>query len=164
MPFSNIFFSRPLFKRKIPPYPIYWKGDPQLRIYLPLFWMKLLKPKVNIPNDRVHFEIHPQMTKIDVKNYLEKIYNVSVIDVQVKVDLGILIRFIDMSTNIQYGLDQDRKYAFVTLGNGETFTFPDILKASPLNKVEDEVKIGREISKSEKIKYWDRLSIPKWFR
>ena len=61
-------------------YPLYRRGNPQLRIYLPNFWMKLLNPEkqfVRAPPNRVTFEVSPEMTKLDVKNYLEKIYKVN---------------------------------------------------------------------------------------
>ena len=60
-------------------YPLYRRGNPQLRIYLPNFWMKLLNPEksyVRAPPNCVTFEVSPAMTKLDVKNYLEKIYKV----------------------------------------------------------------------------------------
>ena len=77
-------------------YPIYQKGNPQLRVFLPNFWMKMVKPDYNqygasTPSNKVtvifkctklsltlqaQFIVSSQMTKHDVKNYLEKIYQV----------------------------------------------------------------------------------------
>ncbi|GFO33387.1 hypothetical protein PoB_005989200 [Plakobranchus ocellatus] len=51
----------PLWRRRIPKYPVYWKGDPQLRVFMPQFWMKLIKPDYDIPKNQVHFEVHPQV-------------------------------------------------------------------------------------------------------
>ncbi len=51
---------RPLWKRAIPKYPVYWKGNPQLRIFLPLFWMKVVKPEIRQPPDTIMVEVHPQ--------------------------------------------------------------------------------------------------------
>ena len=53
-------FTSPLWQRNIPPYPIYQAGDPQLRVFLPLFWMKVIRPKYRTPPDMVHFEVHHQ--------------------------------------------------------------------------------------------------------
>ena len=78
-------------------YPIYQKGNPQLRVFLPNFWMKMVKPDYNqygasTPSNKVtvifkctklslklqaQFIVSSQMTKHDVKNYLEKIYQVN---------------------------------------------------------------------------------------
>ena len=57
-------------------YPIYQAGNPQLRVFLPNFFMKLVKPRDPQPPNVVMFHVSTQMTKHDVKNYLEKIYNV----------------------------------------------------------------------------------------
>ena len=51
-------------------YPIYSRGNPQLRIFLPNFWMKIVKNKnAKVPPNIVSFEVSPEMTRIDVKNY-----------------------------------------------------------------------------------------------
>uniref|UniRef100_A0A0K8RGS3 Large ribosomal subunit protein uL23m n=1 Tax=Ixodes ricinus TaxID=34613 RepID=A0A0K8RGS3_IXORI len=55
-------------------YPQYVKGNPQLRIFLPNFWMKLVKHGKPQPPNTVKFVVPLQMTKYGVKNYLEKIY------------------------------------------------------------------------------------------
>ncbi|KAK3798031.1 hypothetical protein RRG08_034592 [Elysia crispata] len=52
----------PLWRRRIPKYPVYWKGDPQLRVFLPQFWMRIINPEHEIPKNQVHFEVHPQPT------------------------------------------------------------------------------------------------------
>ena len=60
-------------------YPLYRRGNPQLRIFLPNFWMKLLNNEKNYiksPPNCVTFEVSPAMTSLDVRNYLEKIYKV----------------------------------------------------------------------------------------
>ncbi|KAK7441965.1 hypothetical protein BaRGS_00040547 [Batillaria attramentaria] len=50
----------PLWRRHVPKYPVYWQGNPQLRLLMPHFWMKLVRPKNEIPNDQVRFIVHPQ--------------------------------------------------------------------------------------------------------
>jgi len=69
-------------------YPIFQKGNPQLRVFLPNFWMKLIKPIHEQPKNIVQFACSMEMTKYDIKNYLEKIYNVPVIDIRTRIDMG----------------------------------------------------------------------------
>lgn len=71
-------------------YPLYQRGNPQLRIFLPNFWMKLLKPKQSQPRNMVQFMVSVEMTDHDVKNYLEKIYKVPVVDVRTQIFAGML--------------------------------------------------------------------------
>jgi large subunit ribosomal protein L23 len=85
-------------------YPLYHVGNPQLRVFLPNFTMTLLKPfkgfaqPPNVVNFKVSLQVKLplgcpvnfvlkiatlfQMTQLDVKNYLEKIYKVPVINVK----------------------------------------------------------------------------------
>lgn len=71
-------------------YPIYNKTNPQLRIFLPNFWMKLIKHQQykEQRDNVVVFHVPIAMTRIDVKNYLEKIYKVPVIKVNTRIELG----------------------------------------------------------------------------
>ncbi|XP_063615174.1 large ribosomal subunit protein uL23m-like [Penaeus indicus] len=69
-------------------YPLYRRGNPQLRVFLPNFYMKLIKPRDPQPKNVVQFEVSMQMTKFDIKNYLEKIYNVPVENVVTHVRMG----------------------------------------------------------------------------
>ncbi|RXM35621.1 39S ribosomal protein L23, mitochondrial [Acipenser ruthenus] len=62
----------------LPRYPLYQLGNPQLRIFRTNFFMTLVKPGKEQPPDTVQFRIPMEMTKCDVKNYLEKIYSVPV--------------------------------------------------------------------------------------
>ncbi|XP_041131013.1 39S ribosomal protein L23, mitochondrial-like isoform X1 [Polyodon spathula] len=59
-------------------YPLYQLGNPQLRIFRTNFFMTLVKPGKEQPPDTVQFRIPMEMTKCDIKNYLEKIYSVPV--------------------------------------------------------------------------------------
>lgn len=69
-------------------YPLYQRGNPQLRVLLPNFWMKLIPPKHKLPPNTVQFIVSPEMTRFDVKQYLEKIYKVPVVDVRIANRLG----------------------------------------------------------------------------
>lgn len=57
-----------------------------------------------------------EMTKFDIKNYLEKIYNVPVVDVKTKITLGKFKKDVGKGYIIK---DDDIKYAFVTLVSPE---------------------------------------------
>lgn len=102
----NIYFLR---------YPVYQKGGPQLRVFLPNFWMKMIRPTETQPPNIVQFSCSMQMTKYDIKNYLEKIYNIKCVDIRTRIcmpktrkDLkGYIIK------------DEDMKYAYVTLVSPE---------------------------------------------
>lgn len=93
-------------------YPIYQRGNPQLRIFLPNFWLKLIKPTHEQPPNVVQFSCSMEMTKYDVKNYLEKIYKIPVVDVRTRIDLGKTKR----DHTVGYiTKNDDMKLAYVTL-------------------------------------------------
>lgn len=93
-------------------YPIYQRGGPQLRVFLPNFWMKLIRPTEEQPPNVVQFECSMEMTKYDIKNYLEKIYSIKSAVIRTRIRepktrkdqvQGYVIK------------DDDVKYAYVTL-------------------------------------------------
>ncbi|KOX71132.1 39S ribosomal protein L23, mitochondrial [Melipona quadrifasciata] len=93
-------------------YPLYQKGNPQRRVFLPNFWLKLVKPEHNQPKNIVEFHCSMEMTKFDVRNYLEKIYNVHPVYVHTRIALG--------KTYIPHGCkfvvkNDDVKIAYVAL-------------------------------------------------
>lgn len=93
-------------------YPIYQRGNPQLRVFLPNFWMKLVRPTEEQPANVVTFAVSTEMTKHDVKNYLEKIYKVPVVDVRTRIALG------ETKRDQTYGYvtkKDDVKLAYVTM-------------------------------------------------
>ena len=99
-------------------YPIYARGNPQLRVFLPNFWMKMVKSKYQrLPPNQVVFQVSPEMTSLDVKNYLEKIYKVPVYGVSTRIQMGAVKPpgFTDQDNNMQLHKDEDIKWAYVTL-------------------------------------------------
>lgn len=93
-------------------YPLYQRGNPQLRVFLPNFWMKIIRPTEPQPKNVVTFSVSMEMTKYDVKNYLEKIYNIPVMDVRTRIALGETKR----DTNYGYVTKKDDvKIAYVTM-------------------------------------------------
>lgn len=93
-------------------YPLYQRGNPQLRVFLPNFWMKIIRPTEPQPKNVVTFSVSMEMTKYDVKNYLEKIYKIPVMDVRTRIALGETKR----DTNYGYVTKKDDvKIAYVTM-------------------------------------------------
>jgi large subunit ribosomal protein L23 len=45
-------------------YPLYQKGNPQLRVFLPNFWAKIIKPELDQPSNIVSFAVSMEMVKI----------------------------------------------------------------------------------------------------
>jgi len=90
--------------------------------------MKLVKPtavfgKATVPENKVQFIVSREMSKIDIKNYLEKVYNVPVAHVKTVNKLGKTKQnaFADYIVK-----DEDFKVAFVTLPQGHKFEWPEL--------------------------------------
>jgi len=116
-------------------YPIYQRGNPQLRIFLPNFWMKVIRPEEKQPTNVATFSVSMQMTKYDIRNYLEKIYKIPVIDVRTRIAMGKTKR------DQQYGYvtkEDDVKIAYVTLPKEQVFTFPEMFTEKEEAKEKDE--------------------------
>ncbi|CAG7818351.1 unnamed protein product [Allacma fusca] len=144
-------------------YPLYQKGNPQLRVFLPNFFMKLLRPTSNQPPNQVKFIVSNGMSKYDVENYLDKIYDVKVAHVSCHLQQG----HTKASTKGYIIKDDDFKVAYVTLPKGATFAFPDIY---PEQKEEEETsereKTIKQIEHSfEELKKRNknRPDVPGWF-
>ncbi|XP_071114150.1 large ribosomal subunit protein uL23m-like [Haliotis cracherodii] len=154
----------PLWKRRIPRTPVHWKGNPQHRVFLPQFWMKLIKPERKTPPHLAQFEVHPQMSILDIKQYLEKIYSVPVLCVRTAVKQGEDIKHPAKGTVV--AREEDTKVAYVQLGDGYTFEFPDLFVDAkpPTEKEVDEFKKTKRDQQVAERKYWDRASLPPWFR
>jgi len=135
-------------------YPLYQRGNPQLRVFLPNFWMKLVKlDKFETAGNKIQFIVSKEMSKYDVKNYLEKIYNVPVVDVKTVNLIG--KQYINRFTQ-KLAKEDDYKVAFVTLPPGENFEFPDLkIREKEDEKYEDSHedvdKAKEEFKKSVKI-------------
>ncbi|CAH8643170.1 unnamed protein product [Schistosoma rodhaini] len=100
--------------------------------------MKMMYPGPKNPPNHVVFKVHPQMTKRDVQQYLEKIYNVPVADVRVKmvyhdlepIDEPAFRSAQRLADSTQFPPKPERyeKVAYVRLVPGEVFVFPDLFK------------------------------------
>lgn len=102
--------------------------------------MKLIKPEVPQPPNVVQFVVSMEMSKFDVKNYLEKIYNVPVDNVVTHVRMGKLRRSRVGGYVVK---DDDYKVVYVSLPKGEKFEFPDLFpeeKEKELDKHKEELE------------------------
>ncbi|CAG0918878.1 unnamed protein product [Notodromas monacha] len=143
-------------------YPRYVKGNPQLRVFLPNFWMKLVKPEDPMPKNIVTFIVSTEMTRFDVKNYLTKIYKVPVANVALHNHIG-KTRLIEKGFVVK---DDDYKVAYVTLPKNEWFEFPDLfpedVDKEEMKPLEDMKQHQKEMT-DKRNKRWDRKTIPDWF-
>ncbi|OWF53167.1 39S ribosomal protein L23, mitochondrial-like [Mizuhopecten yessoensis] len=163
----RVTYRLPLWKRAVPRYPLYLEGRPQNRVLLCQFWMKLIKDKTfELPNDRVHFEVHPQMSILDVKQYLEKIYNVDVLKVRTyrRTEYTINKDSFDVKETDK-GKIPAAKVACVQLGGAHRLTFPNLFGEKLLSTTpeEDATKLEELQEKLNVAKNWERPGIPPWF-
>ncbi|XP_034937094.1 39S ribosomal protein L23, mitochondrial [Chelonus insularis] len=144
-------------------YPIYRKGNPQLRIFLPNFWMKIVPPQYKLPENIVEFHVSLEMTKYDVRNYLEKIYKINVKDVRTRIALGKFKRAQNGGYIIK---EDDYKVAYVVLDKNEKFVFPELFKTDEIDKQERDEKRSIDEMKENYKKYLNKNNkpgIPGWF-
>lgn len=81
-------------------------------MFLPNFWMKLVKPRFDQPQNVIQFSCSMEMSRFDMKNYLEKIYNVRPVHIRTWIACGKTRRDQGKGYIVK---DDDVKYAFVTL-------------------------------------------------
>ncbi|KAJ9583083.1 hypothetical protein L9F63_022572 [Diploptera punctata] len=143
-------------------HPRYQIGNPQLRVFLSNFWMKLVRPIDKQPPNVVHFIVSMEMNKYDVKNYLERIYKVQAADVRTHVMLGRFKRDPGMGYVLK---EDDYKMAFVTLKKDEKFEFPNLFPKEEEKLIEEKKQI--EESKKAYKQFLDkskkRPGVPGWF-
>ncbi|KAH3728668.1 39S ribosomal protein L23, mitochondrial-like [Dreissena polymorpha] len=157
----------PLWQRTIPKYPLHFKGDPQLRVYLPLFWMKMVQPANKFPKNIVLFKVHPQMSKLDIAQYLEKIYETPVANVRTEIrEQQIMAPWWNRSKKQWVGRKVvtriPEKYAYVTLAKDE-FVYPTPKKTEKSSDSE-RYKKYMKIREGHYKELNEALSVPAWFR
>ncbi|KZC07737.1 putative 39S ribosomal protein L23, mitochondrial, partial [Dufourea novaeangliae] len=141
-------------------YPIYQKGNPQLRVYLPNFWLKLVTPPIKQLKNVVQFHCSMEMTMHDIHNYLEKIYNVYPVQVVTKIKAGYTRHCPQLKCIVK---DDDIKIAYVTLNKDETFTYPDLFPKS--NEKNEEKSIEEYKKENEEYTGANKMpGLPSWFR
>ena len=152
-------------------YPIYQRGNPQRRVFLPNFWMKLVKETNDIktPPNHLKFIVSSEMTKMDVKQYLEKIYKIPVMDVFTKNFSGSTWQNM-LKSNITHKhelyKEDDYKVAYVLMPKDHKFEFPDVTtKPESEKEKEDKTENEFEMAKKQYIKYaaGTKRGIPSFF-
>ncbi|XP_063971098.1 large ribosomal subunit protein uL23m-like [Lytechinus pictus] len=141
-------------------YPIYLLGNPQNRVFFTDFCMKLVKNKKPQPPNVVTFECDIQMTKFDIKNYLENVYKVPVARVNTSV---IYVPFKRNHRNERVKLREDYKLAYVTLAEGQTFEFPELFPDTEEKKNEEMAEELKEKEKNAAKQFAARGGVPSWF-
>lgn len=126
-------------------YPRFVKGNPQLRVFLPDWKITMIKShwtSDSHPNNVVLFKTDVRMTDWDVKNYLEKIYKVSVGSIKSRIVPGETFRVDEKYTLV--GKKDDYRIVRLTLPEGQTFQWPDLF---PSKKKEEEEADQRRVLK-----------------
>lgn len=145
-------------------YPIYQVGNPQLRVYLPNFWMKLVQPKEKQPPNVVQFKVPLQMTDYDIRNYLEKIYQVKVMHVKSEMEDG---KTRPAFKNGYIVKDEDFRRVYVTLPRDETFNFPELYPEEVKTKDElERTNYQKSMKESYRVNAKQRkgrFGLPTWF-
>lgn len=151
-----------LHEKSLPRNPLWYPGDLPNMIFLPLYWLKLVQHKTELPKDLVKFECHWQMTKNDVKEYIEKLYKIEVIDVRINIVKGKYIKHPAKPNSLSPPME-DQKFAFVQLKNVK-FTFPTIINEQIINNDELEKNKIQNIQNLDKNKHIKRFDLGGWFR
>lgn len=145
-------------------YRLYQRGGPQRRVFLPNFWLKLIKPVHEQPLNVVQFACSMEMTKQDIKNYLEKIYKIKVINVNTRIALG---KTKQNPVHAYVVKEDDIKYAYVTLPRDEKFVFPDLYDSKAAPEAKEDHDKSLKIAKQQFNEYTDknknRPGVPSWF-
>ncbi|XP_052569107.1 39S ribosomal protein L23, mitochondrial isoform X2 [Peromyscus californicus insignis] len=96
-----------------------------------------------------------KMTRVDLRNYLEQIYNIPVAAVRTRVQHGSNRRRNDKNVRIK---KPDYKVAYVQLAHGQTFTFPDLFPEKEPSSAEEEEPQRQRQSSDPRCP-----GIPSWF-
>ncbi|XP_025071309.1 39S ribosomal protein L23, mitochondrial isoform X2 [Alligator sinensis] len=122
--------------------------------------MTLVRPGVPQLEDVVQFRVSMEMTRVDVKNYLEKIYNVPVATVRTRIQYGSNKKRNHKNQKVK---SPDYKVAYVQLDQGQTFQFPNLFP----EREQTTEHIQNKYLEEERQKYQvdpRRGGVPDWFR
>ena len=100
------------------------------------------------------------MTSADVKQYLEKLYDVKVIDVRIEIEKGKYMTHPAMPGRLSPPSD-DLKFAYVQIK--DTFEWPKIFEKKLTDTIKEETKQISNMHNKIKNKNLDRLDIGGWF-
>lgn len=152
---------RYLHEKPLPRNQLWYPGNPRPKIFLPLYWLKMVEPRKELPQDFVKFECHWQMTAQDIRQYLEKLYKVSVLDIRIEIEKGKYMKHPNKPGLLSPPM-QEQKYVYVQLKE-EKFQFPKLFESNRINKYESDLKTMENIQNKVKNKSLSRLDIGSWF-
>lgn len=155
------FNLRYLHEKPLPRLPLWNPGNPQPRTFMPLYWIRVVEPRKPLPNNFVKFECHWQMNSCDVKQYLEKLYNVSSVDVRIEIEKGKYIKNPRRGNSLSPPMP-DQKFAYVQLKDVK-FEYPKLLDNKAATKFEEEMKTIEKMQNQKRNKDAHRLDIGAWF-
>ncbi|XP_049637236.1 39S ribosomal protein L23, mitochondrial [Suncus etruscus] len=141
-------------------YPLYQLGNPQLRIFRTNFFIRLVRPGQPQPEDTVQFRIPMEMTRIDLRNYLERIYNVPVAAVRTRIQHGSGRKRDHRNRRLK---EPDFKVAYVQLAHGQTFSFPDLFPQKGPGELEDPQQQALQEQQQKIQRDPRRGGVPTWF-
>jgi ribosomal protein L23 len=100
----------------------------KFRLYLPNLVFKLVYTK-NLPPNEVVFQVPQHCNKLDIRQYLHKIYGMEISDVRT---MNVTVAPSD--NKFKKEIPRFKK-AYVTLADGESFTWPPAPSLDELNKI-----------------------------
>lgn len=156
------FYLRYLHEKPLPRNPLWQPGNPAPKIFMPLYWLKLVEPRKPLPDNFVKFECHWQMSSADVKQYLEKVYNVKLIDVRIEIEKGKYMKHPRRPEALSPPMP-DTKFAYCQLKDIK-FKYPsELLEKKSEKKYDEELKTIEQMQNRIKNKNLNRLDIGSWF-
>ena len=150
-----------LHEKPLPRLPLWNPGNERTRLYLPLYWLRMVEHRRALPPDTVKFECHWQMTCQDVKEYLEKLYQVPILDVRIEIEKGKYMKHPKMPGKLSPPLD-DKKYAYVQLRDAK-FKYPKLKITEALSTMDKELKAFQNIQNKQRNKELGRMDLGGWF-
>nr|ACO10708.1 Probable mitochondrial 39S ribosomal protein L23 [Caligus rogercresseyi]ACO11359.1 Probable mitochondrial 39S ribosomal protein L23 [Caligus rogercresseyi] len=144
-------------------YPLYQRGNPQLRVFLPNFWMRLVRPvDESNPGNVIKFHVSPEMSRLDAKSYLEKIYGLPVMDVH-SFHPSQKIKVSRLKSDILYKKEgHEFKVIYAVLPKDFSFSFPKVTEPLDEKDVEDPRKpLENEQKKAKRLIH--RRGVPSAF-
>lgn len=126
--------------------------------------MKLVRSNTEQPPNVVQFQCSMEMTKYDIKNYLEKIYKIPCVDVRTRIHMPKTRRDPGRGYVVK---DDDIKYAYITLPKEEKFEFPNLFLDTDMKEAKEDHDKSMQQAKEgyneflKKNKH--RRNVPAWF-
>merc|ERR1712212_383620 len=111
----------------------------QARVFMPQWFMKVVRPKNpdREEGDRIRFHVPIDMGKMDIRNYLEKIYNIPVEKVHTEIRRGKMTRT-QVGVDMIFKKSADIKIAYVFLKEPHTFHYPEVFSPQSLLEAEQD--------------------------